>query len=288
MVMIVVMLGRFIVPGRFWLRKPHIVVVAPWMKLTIYKEVDEPGTLQVVKDAIIVGESRSQIGDETEVTNDPVYDNYGADETAFRGHLAREINLGSFKQTQDTEAIVTDQNCRRNVVLESKYRSPKIVNDGATVAKEVELEDPVENSWCQTNDLAGDGTTVYVVLAQGMIVKGIKVVAAGTNLVQIARGIEKTAKALVGEHKEMSKDVEDSELADVAAVSAGKYYEIRNMIDEAMSKVGRKGVVTFEEGKSAENNLFVVERIAKHLGGVVVIQVGAQTETELEEKLTLA
>ncbi|URD73573.1 RuBisCO large subunit-binding protein subunit beta, chloroplastic [Musa troglodytarum] len=155
----------------------------------------------------------------------------------------------------------------RNVVLESKYGSPKIVNDGVTVAKEVELEDPVENigaklvrqAAAKTNDLAGDGTTTSVVLAQGLIAEGVKVVAAGANPVQITRGIEKTAKALVTELKKMSKEVEDSELADVAAVSAGNTYEIGNMIAEAMSKVGRKGVVTLEEGKSAENNLYVVE-----------------------------
>ncbi|KAL0918223.1 hypothetical protein M5K25_010219 [Dendrobium thyrsiflorum] len=155
----------------------------------------------------------------------------------------------------------------RNVVLESKYGSPRIVNDGVTVAKEVELEDPVENigaklvrqAASKTNDLAGDGTTTSVVLAQGLIAEGVKVVAAGANPVQITRGIEKTSKALVSELKQISKEVEDSELADVAAVSAGNNYEIGNMIAEAMSKVGRKGVVTLEEGKSAENSLYVVE-----------------------------
>ncbi|KAG6590073.1 hypothetical protein SDJN03_15496, partial [Cucurbita argyrosperma subsp. sororia] len=149
----------------------------------------------------------------------------------------------------------------RNVVLESKYGSPKIVNDG------VELEDPVENigaklvrqAAAKTNDLAGDGTTTSVVLAQGLIAEGVKVVAAGANPVLITRGIEKTAKALVSELKQMSKEVEDSELADVAAVSAGNNYEVGNMIAEAMSKVGRKGVVTLEEGRSADNSLYVVE-----------------------------
>ncbi|CAM8898396.1 unnamed protein product [Rhodiola kirilowii] len=155
----------------------------------------------------------------------------------------------------------------RNVVLESKYGSPKIVNDGVTVAKEVELEDPVENigaklvrqAAAKTNDLAGDGTTTSVVLAQGLITEGVKVVAAGANPVLITRGIEKTTKALVAELKLMSKEVEDSELADVAAVSAGNNIEVGQMIAEAMSKVGRKGVVTLEEGKSAENSLYVVE-----------------------------
>uniref|UniRef100_A0A5B6YNS3 Putative chaperonin 60 subunit beta 2 n=1 Tax=Davidia involucrata TaxID=16924 RepID=A0A5B6YNS3_DAVIN len=155
----------------------------------------------------------------------------------------------------------------RNVVLESKYGAPKIVNDGVTVAKEVELEDAVENcgaklvrqAAAKTNDLAGDGTTTSVVLAQGLISEGVKVVAAGANPVLITRGIEKTTKALVAELKSMSKEVEDSELADVAAVSAGNNYEVGNMIAEAMSKVGRKGVVTLEEGKSSENSMYVVE-----------------------------
>ncbi|KAJ7963052.1 ruBisCO large subunit-binding protein subunit beta, chloroplastic [Quillaja saponaria] len=155
----------------------------------------------------------------------------------------------------------------RNVVLESKYGSPKIVNDGVTVAKEVELEDPVENigarlvrqAASKTNDLAGDGTTTSVVLAQGLIAEGVKVVAAGANPVQITRGIENTTRALVAQLKLMSKEVEDSELTDVAAVSAGNNYEVGNMIAEAMSKVGRKGVVTLEEGKSSDNSLYVVE-----------------------------
>lgn len=155
----------------------------------------------------------------------------------------------------------------RNVVLESKYGPPKIVNDGVTVAKEVELEDPVENigaklvrqAAAKTNDLAGDGTTTSVVLAQGLIAEGVKVVAAGSNPIQITRGIDKTVIALVQELKKMAKEVEDSELADVAAVSAGNNYEVGQMIAEAMSKVGRKGVVTLEEGKSAENSLYVVE-----------------------------
>ncbi|CAK9879571.1 unnamed protein product [Sphagnum jensenii] len=155
----------------------------------------------------------------------------------------------------------------RNVVLESKYGSPKIVNDGVTVAKEVELGDAVENigaklvrqAAAKTNDLAGDGTTTSVVLAQGLITEGVKVVAAGANPIQITRGIDRTISALVKELKLLSKEVEDSELADVAAVSAGNNEEVGQMIADAMHKVGRKGVVTLEEGKSAENSLYVVE-----------------------------
>lgn len=104
------------------------------------------------------------------------------------------------------------------------------------------------------------------VLAQGLIAEGVKVVAAGANPVLIARGIEKTTKALVAELKLMSKEVEDSELADVATVSAGNNHEVGNMIAEALSKVGRKGVVTLEEGKSAENSLYVVEGMQSDKG----------------------
>jgi chaperonin GroEL len=132
---------------------------------------------------------------------------------------------------------------------------------------QVELEDAVENigaklvrqAAAKTNDLAGDGTTTSVVLAQGLITEGVKVVAAGANPIQITRGIDKTISALIKELKLLSKEVEDSELADVAAVSAGNNEEVGQMIADAMHKVGRKGVVTLEEGKSAENSLYVVE-----------------------------
>ncbi|XP_042475145.1 ruBisCO large subunit-binding protein subunit beta, chloroplastic-like isoform X1 [Macadamia integrifolia] len=155
----------------------------------------------------------------------------------------------------------------RNVVLQNKYGPPKIVNDGASVLKEVELEDPLENvgaklvrqAGARTNDLAGDGSTTSVVLAQGLIGEGLKVIAAGLNPIQISWGIEKTAKALVSELKSMSREVEDHQLADVAAVSAGNDYVLGNMIADALQQVGRKGVVTIEKGKSTENSLQIVE-----------------------------
>ncbi|XP_022642729.1 ruBisCO large subunit-binding protein subunit beta, chloroplastic isoform X1 [Vigna radiata var. radiata] len=155
----------------------------------------------------------------------------------------------------------------RNVVLPNKYGPPKIVNDGETVLKEIELEDPLENvgvklvrqAGAKTNDLAGDGSTTSVVLAHGLIREGTKVIAAGMNPVQIARGIEKTATALVSELSFMSREVEDDELADVAAVSAGNDYAVGNMISEALHKVGKRGVVTIETGKSTENSLEIVE-----------------------------
>ncbi|GMN38907.1 hypothetical protein TIFTF001_008139 [Ficus carica] len=155
----------------------------------------------------------------------------------------------------------------RNVVLQNKYGPPKIVNDGETVLKEIELEDPVENvgvklvrqAGAKTNDLAGDGSTTSVILAQGLIAEGVKVISAGMNPVQIARGIDKTAAALVSELKKMSREVEDHELAHVAAVSAGNDYTVGNMISDALKQVGKRGVVTIEKGKCTENSLQVVE-----------------------------
>nr|XP_027187432.1 chaperonin 60 subunit beta 4, chloroplastic isoform X2 [Cicer arietinum] len=155
----------------------------------------------------------------------------------------------------------------RNVVLHNKYGPPKIVNDGETVLKEIELEDPLENvgvklvrqAGAKTNDLAGDGSTTSVVLAHGLIKEGTKVIAAGMNPIQIARGIEKTAIALVSELKLMSREVEDHELKDVAAVSAGNDYVVGEMISEALDKVGRKGVVTIGKGKYIESSLEIVE-----------------------------
>ncbi|XP_034690649.1 chaperonin 60 subunit beta 4, chloroplastic-like isoform X2 [Vitis riparia] len=155
----------------------------------------------------------------------------------------------------------------RNVVLQNKYGPPKIVNDGETVLKEIELEDPLENvgvklvrqAGAKTNDLAGDGSTTSVILARGLIAEGVKVIAAGMNPVQISRGIEKTAMALVSELKLMSREVEDHELAHVAAVSAGNDYTVGNMIYDAIRQVGRRGVITIEKGKCAENSLQIVE-----------------------------
>lgn len=129
------------------------------------------------------------------------------------------------------------------------------------------LDDPLENvgvklvrqAGARTNDLAGDGCTTSIVLAQGLISEGVKVIAAGLNPVQVSRGIEKTARALVSELKLMSREVEDHELAHVAAVSAGNDYAVGNMIADALRRVGRHGVITIEKGNYAENNLEIVE-----------------------------
>ena len=154
----------------------------------------------------------------------------------------------------------------RNVVLETKYGAPKIVNDGVTVAKEVELENPVEDIGSKlvrqaaqrTNDQAGDGTTTATVLAAAIIEEGMKVVAAGANPIQIVRGIDKTVAALVTELQALSKEVEDEELSSVAAVSAGGNEEVGELISRAMAEVGRAGVITLEESRTVDDHLFVV------------------------------
>lgn len=155
----------------------------------------------------------------------------------------------------------------RNVVLESKYGAPKIVNDGVTVAKEVELEDSVENVGCKlvrqaaqrTNDTAGDGTTTATVLSAAMIAEGMRIIMSGTNPVQLTRGMERTSTALMEQLKTMTREVKDDEIANVASVSAGNNEEIGKMVSDAMDKVGRQGVITLEEARSVENSLRVVE-----------------------------
>ncbi|NET11136.1 MAG: chaperonin GroEL, partial [Symploca sp. SIO2B6] len=155
----------------------------------------------------------------------------------------------------------------RNVVLEKKFGAPDIVNDGITIAKEVELDDPLENTGAQlirevaskTKDLAGDGTTTATVLAQALIKEGLKNVAAGTNPVSLRRGIEKAVGKLVNEIASLSKPVEGNAIAQVATVSSGNDDEVGDMIAEAMGKVSKDGVITVEESKSLATELEVVE-----------------------------
>jgi Chaperonin GroEL (HSP60 family) len=155
----------------------------------------------------------------------------------------------------------------RNVVLEKKYGAPQIINDGVTIAKEIELEDPLENSGAQlirevaakTNDVAGDGTTSATVLAQAMIREGLRNVTAGANPVGVRRGMEKTVAHLVEVIAERSQPVTGAGIAQVAAISAGNDAEVGEMIASAMEKVGREGVITVEESKSLNTELEVVE-----------------------------
>ncbi|MBX5437500.1 MAG: chaperonin GroEL [Alicyclobacillaceae bacterium] len=155
----------------------------------------------------------------------------------------------------------------RNVVLEKKFGSPLITNDGVTIAKEIELEDTFENMGAQlvkevatkTNDVAGDGTTTATVLAQAMIREGLKNVAAGANPMILRKGIEKAVNAAVEEIKRIAKPVEGREnIAQVAAISAGDP-EVGVMIADAMEKVGKDGVITVEESKGFTTELEVVE-----------------------------
>ncbi len=155
----------------------------------------------------------------------------------------------------------------RNVVLDRKFGSPTITNDGVTIAREIDLEDPFENLGCQlvkevairTNDIAGDGTTTATVLAQAMIKEGLKNVAAGANPMIMRRGIEKAVKAIVDEIESISRPVESKEaIAQVAAISADDW-EIGQLIADAMEKVGRDGVITVEESQTVGTDLEVVE-----------------------------
>jgi chaperonin GroEL len=157
----------------------------------------------------------------------------------------------------------------RNVVLDKKFGSPTITKDGVTVAKEIDLKNPLENMGAQmvrevaskTSDTAGDGTTTATVLAQAIFREGIKMVVAGANPMELKRGIEKAVESVVNELKKLSKEVgKDSKaVAQVGTISANNDETIGNIIAEAMEKVGRDGVITVEEAKSMETSLEVVE-----------------------------
>ncbi|HEY6344253.1 MAG TPA: chaperonin GroEL [Bryobacteraceae bacterium] len=155
----------------------------------------------------------------------------------------------------------------RNVVLEKKFGGPTITKDGVTVAKEVELKDPLENMGAQmvrevaskTSDVAGDGTTTATVLAQSIFREGVKAVAAGANPMALKRGIEKAVEAVVEEVKKFSKPVSGDMIAQVGTISANGDATIGNTIAEAMKKVGKDGVITVEESKTMSTELSTVE-----------------------------
>ncbi|MCI0545556.1 MAG: chaperonin GroEL, partial [Actinobacteria bacterium] len=156
----------------------------------------------------------------------------------------------------------------RNVVIDKKFGSPTITKDGVTVAKEVELADPVENLGAQmvkevatkTSDLAGDGTTTATVLAQAIFREGLKNVTAGANPMELKRGIEKAVEAVTEQLKALSvPSAGKKEIAQVGTISANNDKEIGNLIAEAMEKVGKDGVITVEENRGIETTLEVVE-----------------------------
>jgi chaperonin GroEL len=156
----------------------------------------------------------------------------------------------------------------RNVVLEKKFGAPQIVNDGITIAKEIELEDRIENTGValirqaasKTNDAAGDGTTTATVLAHAIVKEGLRNVAAGANAISLKRGIDKATTFLVEKIAAHAKPVEDSKaIAQVASISAGNDDEVGEMIASAMDKVGKEGVISLEEGKSMTTELEITE-----------------------------
>ena len=156
----------------------------------------------------------------------------------------------------------------RNVVIEKKFGAPTVTKDGVTVAKEIELVDKLEDVGAQmlkevaskTSDVAGDGTTTATVIAQALVAEGLKNVTAGANPMSVKRGIDTGRDAVVEALKSQSKDLPDStQIANVATISANDDHEIGEKIAEAMEKVGKDGVITVEESKTAETFLEFVE-----------------------------
>ncbi len=156
----------------------------------------------------------------------------------------------------------------RNVVLEKSFGAPLVTKDGVTVAKEVELEDAYENMGAQmvrevaskTSDIAGDGTTTATILAEAIFDEGLKNVTAGSNAMELKRGIDAAVEAMIAEYRKMSRKIENSkEVAQVGTCAANQEAEIGRMIAEAMDKVGKDGVITVEEGKSLETTVDLVE-----------------------------
>ena len=170
--------------------------------------------------------------------------------------------------TQLTDAVkITLGPKGRNVVLDKKFGAPTITKDGVTVAKEIELKQPMENMGAQlvrevaskTSDVAGDGTTTATVLAQAIFREGVKNVAAGANPMALKRGVDKAVETAVAEIQKLSKDVKGDMIAQVGTISANNDKTIGNIIAEAMKKVGKDGVITVEESKTMETQLEVVE-----------------------------
>ncbi len=155
----------------------------------------------------------------------------------------------------------------RNAVIEKKFGSPVITKDGVTVAKEIDLQDPLENMGAQmvrevaskTSDVAGDGTTTATVLAQAIFREGVKTVAAGASPTALKRGIERAVEVAVAEIQKLHRDVKGEMIAQVGTISANNDRQIGNIIAEAMKKVGKDGVITVEESKTMETTLEVVE-----------------------------
>jgi chaperonin GroEL len=182
------------------------------------------------------------------------------------GEQSRQAILRGVNQLADAVKVTLGPK-GRNVVLDKKFGSPTITKDGVTVAKEIELKDPLENMGAQmvrevaskTSDTAGDGTTTATVLAQAIYREGAKNVVAGANPMELKRGIEKTVETVVDQIKKMSRPVSGNMVAQVGTISANSDATIGKIIAEAMDKVGKDGVITVEEAKTLETSLDVVE-----------------------------
>ena len=205
----------------------------------------------------------------------------------LRGDEARKALEAGVNSLADTVKVTLGPK-GRNVVLDKKYGAPLITNDGVTIAKEIELDDPFENMGAQlvkevstkTNDVAGDGTTTATLLAQAMIREGLKNLAAGANPIVIRKGMAKAVRAAVDEVKAQSKSVDGSkDIARVGAVSSGDE-EIGALIADAMEKVSADGVITIEESKTAETYSEVVEGMMFDRGYITPYMV---TDTEKME-----
>ncbi|MEW9123821.1 MAG: chaperonin GroEL [Thermotaleaceae bacterium] len=188
-----------------------------------------------------------------------------AKEIQFSEEARRKLEVGVNKLADTVKVTLGPKG--RNVILDKKFGSPLITNDGVTIAREIELEDAYENMGAQlvkevatkTNDVAGDGTTTATLLAQAIIREGMKNVAAGANPMILKKGIQKAVDVAVDEIKKISKNIESKEaIAQVASISAGDE-NIGSLISEAMEKVGKDGVITVEESKSMGTSLDVVE-----------------------------
>jgi chaperonin GroEL len=182
------------------------------------------------------------------------------------GEQSRQAILRGVNQLADAVKVTLGPK-GRNVILDKKFGSPTITKDGVTVAKEIDLKDPLENMGAQmvrevaskTSDTAGDGTTTATVLAQAIYREGAKNVVAGANPMELKRGIEKAVGVIVEEIKKMSRPVSGNMVAQVGMISANSDLTIGNIIAEAMDKVGKDGVITVEEAKTLETSLDVVE-----------------------------
>jgi chaperonin GroEL len=182
------------------------------------------------------------------------------------GEQSRQAILRGVNQLADAVKVTLGPK-GRNVVLDKKFGSPTITKDGVTVAKEIDLKDPLENMGAQmvrevaskTSDTAGDGTTTATVLAQAIYREGARNVVAGANPMELKRGIEKAVEAIVQEIKKLSRPVKGNMIAQVGTISANADETIGKIIAEAMEKVGKDGVITVEEAKTLETSLDVVE-----------------------------